>query len=307
MAKNELGHEYLLTGDIEKIRDCAAQNGISLEGLELVEAPQVMEMEDDAKLVLKQKANSSMGVGLRLVADGKADAFVTAGPTGAALMGGTMIVKRIKGVKRPALGTVAPGTEGRRYLLIDCGANVECRPEMLEQFAVIGSVYMQRMYGVERPSVGLANNGVEETKGTELQLAAWKLLSGNDRINFAGNAEARDIPTGQFDVVVADGFTGNIILKTMEGAAGLLFGIIKETMMKNAATKAAGLLLKPAFRKMRDSFSHEKVGGAPIIGLNRPVDKAHGSSGANAFKNAVSQVIKWGESGVTEAIAEALR
>ena len=305
LAKEEFGHEYILAGSVEEIKKCVADNGLSLDGIELAEAPSVMDMHDDAKMVIKQKADSSMGVALKLVVDGKADAIVTAGPTGAALMGATMIVKRIKGVKRPAIGAVCPSINGH-FLLMDCGANVECRPEMLEQFAVIGSVYMKKMFGYENPTVGLANNGAEDSKGTDMHIDAHKLMARNKSINFTGNIEGRDIPYGKCQVVVSDGFTGNLILKTMEGSYSSLFSLIKGALTKNAFTKIGAGMLKGALTELKHKFNHETVGGAPIIGLNKPVVKAHGSSDASSFRYAIKQAIDWAESGVTEDIENAL-
>lgn len=301
----QYGEQLALTGSVAEIERCAKDNGLSLDGIELIEAPQVMEMHDDAKWVLKQKADSSMGMGLQMVADGRADAIVSAGPTGALLMGGTMIVKRIKGVKRPALGAVIPGLRGN-FLLMDCGANVECRPEMLEQFGVLGSIYMKKLFDLENPAVALANNGAEDSKGTELQIEAYKLMAVNRHISFAGNIEGRDIPMGDVDVVIADGFTGNMILKVTEGMGLSMLSQLKDMLTKNTGTKLAALMLKPALREFRDKNSSEKVGGAPIIGLRKPVVKAHGSSNAEAIKNAVRQAVKWSKSGVSEAIAGTL-
>ncbi len=306
LAKTEFGEDFILTGSIEKIKKCAAENNLSIDGIELVEAPTVMDMHDDAKMVVKQKADSSMGVGLKLVADGKADAFVTAGPTGATLMGATLLVKRIKGVKRPALGTVMPSEKGH-YILMDCGANVECRPEMLDQFAVLASIYMKKVYGIENPRVGLANNGAEDSKGTPLQVEAYKLLAQNPNINFVGNAEGRDIPSGQYDVVIADGFTGNMILKVTEGSMLVLFSLIKNVFVKNIWSKLAYLLVKPSLREMRNQYNYENVGGAPFIGLNKPVVKSHGSANAKAFKNAIGQAITWSKSGVIAEIEKTLQ
>lgn len=301
----QYGEQLALTGDVSKIKQCAADNGLSLDGIELIEAPQVMDMHDDAKLVIKQKADSSMGKGLYMVANGEADAVVSAGPTGALLMGGTMIVKRIKGVKRPALGAVIPGLHGN-FLLMDCGANVECRPEMLEQFGVLGSIYMKKLFDIERPKVALANNGAEESKGTELQIEAYKLMAQNKHIHFVGNAEGRDIPMGDADVVIADGFTGNMILKVTEGMGLSMLAQLKGMLTKNFGTKMAALILKPALKEFRDKNDSAKVGGAPIIGLQKPVIKAHGSSNAEAIKNAIRQAIRWSGAGVSEAIAEAM-
>jgi len=305
LARKELGVEVVLTGSEDLIRETAAGSDVSLEGIEIVHAPLVMDMHDEAKLVLSDKKDSSMGRGLRLLADGQGDAFVTAGPTGAALMGATMIVRRLKGVKRPALAPVMPGLK-RPFMLIDCGANVECRPEMLDQFAVFGTVYMRHMFGIESPLVGLANNGAEDSKGTQLQIDAYKLLSENPRIRFGGNAEGRDIPLGEFDVVVTDGFTGNLILKVTEGLGLSMISQLKTMFTKNLSTKLAAVAMKPALREFRDKNDHEKVGGAPFIGVRKPVIKAHGSSGETALLNAVRQAVRWAGSGVSEEIEREL-
>lgn len=299
------GEQLALSGDAAQIEKCARENGIDISGIEILPAASVMDMHDDAKLVLKGKADSSMAVGLRALADGAADAFVSAGPTGALIMGATLIVRRIRGVKRPAFGAVIPSVNGF-YILMDCGANVECRPEMLDQFGTLGSIYMHKVLGIESPRVGLANNGAEDSKGTELQVEAYKLLAKNPSVNFIGNVEGRDIPLGAADVVVADGFTGNLILKTIEGMGSAMMKKLKGVFYKNLATKLAAAVLKPALREFKDSMDYEKLGGAPIIGLTKPVVKSHGSSSAEAIKNAVKQAIDWSRSGVTEAIEKAV-
>ncbi|MEG0750461.1 MAG: phosphate acyltransferase PlsX [Oscillospiraceae bacterium] len=299
----EFRQALALVGDIAEIERCAAQNGIDISGIEIVGSSSVMDMNDEAKAVLKSKSDSSMGVGLRLVAEGGADAFVSAGPTGALLMGSTLLVRRIKGVKRPALCVVLPGKTST--LLIDCGANAECRPEMLVQFGVMGSQYMQAVVGTKEPRVALANNGAEESKGTELQIESYKLLAARDDIRFVGNIEGRDILLGACDVVVSDGFTGNIILKTVEGASSMLFSELKGVFYQNILTKLAAAALKPALRQFKNRMDYTKYGGAPIIGLQKPVIKAHGSSNAQAIKNAVRQAIAWGGSDMGERIARA--
>lgn len=295
-----LGGTIALCGDEARIKEVAAQNGVDISGVEIIPAASVMDMRDEAKAVLKAKADSSMGVGLRALADGKADAFVSAGPTGALLMGGAMLVKRIKGVKRPALCVVLPGDNPT--LLIDCGANSECRPEMLAQFAVMGAEYMRGVFGVGDPRVGLLNNGAEESKGTELQLFAYKLLKADESVRFIGNVEGRDALAGACDVLVADGFTGNIMLKTIEGTAAALFAGLKGVFYKNLATKLAAAALKAPLKAMKDSLDYTKYGGAPIVGLQKPVIKAHGSSNAEAIKNAVRQAMAWSAAGVDERI-----
>lgn len=300
----QFGHDLVLTGRRSEIERCAAENGADISGIEIADVPEVMTYDDEAKAVFKAKKNSSMGEGLSMLADGRADAFVSAGPTGALFMGGTFVVKRIKGVKRAALATVIPCVGGS-FLLVDCGANAECRPEALEQFGVMGAMYMKRVMGIDNPRVGLANNGTEPSKGTELQQQAYQLLVKNGRINFVGNVEGRDIPYGACDVVVTDGFTGNLILKTVEGLAGAMFKMLKGVFYKSTATKLAAAVLKPSLREFKDMMDYSKTGGAPIIGLKKPIIKAHGSSNAEAIKNAVRQAISWSESGVTDEITAA--
>ncbi len=301
LAKSEVSVSLAVTGDKQKILECATQNNIDIEGVEIIDAPTVIETEDDPKVVLKAKKDSSMAVGLSMVANDSADAFVSAGSTAALLMGATMIVGRIKGVKRPALGAVIPSANGK-YLLLDCGANSECRPEMLAQFGAMGSAYVKHILGIDAPKVGLANNGAEESKGTAVQIDAFKLLSKNKNINFIGNVEGRDIPKGAADVVVADGFTGNIILKVIEGLSMTLFGMLKEIFYKSLSTKLAAAVLKPGLREFKKKFDYTEEGGAPFIGVKKPIIKAHGSSNAKAFKNAIKQAEKWAKSDVLTEI-----
>ncbi len=301
MAKSEVEATLAVTGDKQKIEQCATENGINLDGIEIIDAKTVIDMEDDPKVVLKAKKDSSMSVGLNMVASDEADAFVSAGSTAALLMGATMIVGRIKGIKRPALGAVIPSPKGK-YILLDCGANAECRPEMLMQFGVMGTAYVKNVLGIENPKVGLVNNGAEETKGTKLQLDAHKLLKENTKLNFIGNVEGRDVPKGVADVVVADGFTGNIVLKVIEGLSSALFGMLKEIFMKSLSTKLAAAVLKPGLREFKKKFDYAEEGGSPFLGLKKPVIKAHGSSNAKAFKNAIRQAEKWSKTNVSSEI-----
>lgn len=297
--------QVVLVGDEEKIRATAVEQNLALDKVEIVHAPDVMEMEDEPRRILKDKKNSSMAVGLQLVAEGKGDAFVSAGSTGALIMGATFIVKRIKGVARPALAPLLPSHEGP-YMLVDSGANAECRPEMLLQFGVMGSLYMEHVLCKgEKPSVGLLNIGTEECKGGELQKSAFALLKDSD-LHFIGNIEARDVPYGKAKVVVADGFTGNVLLKTIEGTAGMLMSSIKSLFMTNLLTKVAALMVKPhiaGLKKMMDTSEH---GGAPVLGVNRPVIKAHGNSDARAIQSAIRVAAEFAEAGVIERIAEAV-
>lgn len=286
-AVQELGVTVTAVGDKQKIEAVAAENGISLQGITVHHAADVLTMDDDATDVLKKKPDSSMAVTLRLLAEGQGDAAVSSGNTGALLVGATLLVKRIKGIKRAAIGTVMPGSQ-KPWMLIDCGANVDCRPEMLVQFGVMGSAYQEKVMNVKNPTVALANNGAEPTKGTDLQLAAYGLLQ-KSGLNFTGNIEAREIPSGAADVVVCDGFTGNIILKLVEGVAKMFSGAIKEMFYKNTKTKVAGLLVKGGMGDFKKKFDYKEYGGAPLLGIQKPVIKAHGSSDARAVKNAIRQ------------------
>jgi len=304
-AVQELGIEVLLVGDEIKILETAKENSLKLDGITIQHAPDVLSMEAEATDLLKNRTNTSMGVGLKLLADGVGDAFVSAGSTGALLVGATTIVKRIKGVKRAALATILPGAE-KSFLLLDCGANVECRPEMLAQFGMVGSVYMEKVMGRQAPSVCLVNNGTEESKGTETIQEAYKLLSAIDDINFEGNIEARDVPLGKADVVVADGFTGNIILKLTEGLAKFFTDNVKKMLLKSAKTKVAAVFLKDGLQEFRNSLDYTEYGGAPLLGIAKPVIKAHGSSNAKAIKNAIRQAKTFAESGAIEIVAKEL-
>ena len=285
MAVGGLGYEIVLVGNREVIENVADENGISLDGMEIVHAEDVITMEDAPTSIMKSKKESSMAKGLRLLKEGKGDAFVSAGNSGALAVGATLIVRRILGVKRCAFAPVIPKDKGY-FMLMDSGANVECRPEMLKQFGVMGSIYMKNVMTVHNPRVGLANIGVEPTKGTELYQEAYKLLN-DSNLNFVGNVEAREIPLDGADVIVADGFTGNIIIKFYEGMAKALFGKFKEVLMKNTKTKIAAMMIKPELRELKKQSDYREYGGAPLIGISKPVFKAHGSADAKTFKNAI--------------------
>ncbi len=303
-AVQELGVQVTAVGDKEKMAVTIREHNIPVDGIELVHASEVIGMEEDATDLLKKKPDSSLAVACKLLRDGGGQALVSAGSTGALLVGGTLIVGRIKGVKRPAIGTVLPSAQ-KPWLLIDCGANSECRAEMLVQFGAMGAAYMEKVMGRENPSVALANNGTEETKGTALQLEAYPLLQ-NSGLHFIGNIEGRDIPLAAADVVVCDGFTGNIILKLTEGLAKMFSGMIKEMFYKNAKTKVAGLAMKGELAEFKKNFDYKEYGGAPLLGIQHPVIKAHGSSDARAVKNAIRQAKACVENKVGEAIASYL-
>lgn len=300
-AVDELKADILLTGAEQEIRSAAAKAGISLDGIGIADAPTVIPVEADPSSIMKEYADCSMAVGLKLLAQGAGDAFVSGGSTGALVVGSTLMVKRARGIKRVAIGTLVPGT-GDGYLLVDAGANHECRPEMLLQFALMGSAYMEKVRGVQRPRVGLVNIGAEETKGLELQIKTYELLK-NAPVYFTGNVEARGLPLGEVDVAVADGFTGNIILKTTEGM-GKFFSNELKSMVGSFPGVLGGLFLAGKLRALKKKSDANEAGGAPLLGLQKPVIKAHGSSNAKAFKNAVRQAMTCCENNMVGLIEE---
>ena len=296
--------EVAMVGDVEKIKACAAQNGLDISPFQLYPAIGEISMEDEPGTVLKEKKESSMAEGLRLAAEGEGDAFVSAGNSGALILGATMIVKRIKGNKRPAFASVMPTGEGP-FMLIDAGANVEVRAEMLKQFGIMGSVYMEKIIGVESPRVALANVGAEEHKGGPLQKEAYALLK-DSGLNFTGNIEARDIPAGKADVVVADGFTGNIIAKMYEGAAKELFKKVKGVFYKNLKTKLAALMIKKELYELKQYFDYNRYGGAVVMGVRKPVMKTHGTANAVAVSAVIRAAAEYAGSGAIDIIEEKL-
>lgn len=290
MAVKEYGIDVVLTGDEDVILKCVNDNNIvELKNAQIANTKGVITMCDDAKSVLKEKADSSMGVGFKLLNEGAGDAFVSAGNTGAVTVGATLITKRIKGIKRPCIASVMPSAK-KSFLLMDCGANAECRPEFLYQFGKMGSLYMQKIMKCENPTVALANNGEEETKGTPVIKEAYSLMKNAD-YNFIGNIEGRQIPFGDADVVVADGFTGNLILKTYEGVAKVLMNGINDIFKKNIFTMLCAAGVMGGIKKMKKQFDYKEYGGAVLLGVKKPVVKAHGSADARTFKNAVKQAV----------------
>ena len=281
------GVEITLVGDIPTMKKVASEHQIDLSKMELTQADDVFDIHTDPVEIRRSMSNSSMAVGLKELAAGNGDAFLSAGSTGALLVGATAFVKRIKGIKRAALAPIMPSATGC-FMLIDGGANLDCRPEMLQQFGLMGSIYINKIVEVSSPRVGLANIGAEETKGGELQLEAYQLLK-QSNINFIGNIEARDIPLGACDVVVADGFAGNMILKSVEGMGALMIKELKDMFFASTKTKIAALLLKGQLKQFKKRMDYTEYGGAPLMGIAKPVIKAHGSSNPNAFKNAIRQ------------------
>lgn len=288
LAAREWGDEIILVGDEARVRAELARYDTAGLKLELVHASQVIEMTDKPADAARAKVDSSMQVGMNLVRDGQADAFVSAGNTGGLLAVATLhSVRRIPGVKRPALTAVLPLAAGR-VTLLDVGANADCRPEFLYQFGVMGGIYAQRVLGVEEPRVALLSNGEEPGKGSTLVKEAFELFQAFDR-NFVGNVEGKELIAAAADVVVTDGFTGNVVLKTIEAVAGMLNGLIRTELMSNPLTILGGLLAKPAFRRVAKSIDPFEVGGAPLLGVNGVVIGAHGRSNGWAIRNAIRQ------------------
>ena len=305
-AVRELGVGVVLVGRGEDILQALKESGCEAlpREIEIVHADQIVEMEDNPATTLKDKPGSSMAVGLGLCAEGRGDAFVSAGNTGALLSAGTFAVKRIKGIRRAALASPLPSKSGQT-LLVDSGASLDCTPEYLLQFAYMGAYYMQHARGIERPRVGLLNVGTEEVKGLPLQKEVHQLLrvaAEENRLNFVGNIEARSVPLGAADVVVCDGFSGNILLKAMEGTGQFMADTMKGMFTKNAGTKLASLLVRGGIRDFRKMMDYAEIGGAPLLGLAKPVIKAHGSSKAKAIKNAIRQAAEFSQKGVIGAV-----
>lgn len=262
--------------------------------VEILNAEEVIEMAEPPVNAIRNKKDSSIVKGMKLVKEGTCDAFVTAGSTGATLVGGQILVGRIKGIERAPLAPLMPTAKGP-VLLIDCGANVDARSSQLVQFAQMGSIYMENVVGIKNPRVALFNIGAEEEKGNALVKETYPLLKELDTINFVGNIEARDIPAGEADVVVCDAFTGNAILKMYEGVAGVLLKEIKGAIMSTTASKIGGLLIKPALKKTLKKFDASAYGGAPLLGLTGLVVKTHGSAKAQEVRNSVIQCVSFSD------------
>lgn len=295
---------FLLVGRQAEVEPLARDLGLGSERVELVHAPSVVDMADDPLTAYNQKKDSSMMLGLRLLAEGRGDAFVSAGNTGALFTGATFIVKRAKGVKRAAIGTMIPGD--KPFLLLDAGANVSVTPAYLEQFAIMGAEYMKHLYGLERPAVGLLNNGTEDGKGTPLQTETHARLKACKSICYVGNVEGNRALLGGCDVLVADGFTGNIFLKTAEGAFRLMLGTLKQEYRRNTVNKLSALLFRKSLMRMKDTFDPSEHGGSPILGISKPVIKAHGSSDARAIRNAILRAVGYAQSGMADTLSEVL-
>lgn len=303
-AVEELDLDILLTGKEEEIHRVAKENNISLNRMEIINTPDVIEMEDHAGEIMKSKTNSSMAEGLRRLAANEGDAFISAGNSGALVVGATLIIKRIRGIKRIAFAPVMPKNNGC-FMLIDSGANVDCKADMLRQFGVMGSIYMHKVMNIQTPRVALANIGTEDHKGGQLQHEAFAMLRDSD-INFIGNVEARDIPFDAADVIVADGFTGNVILKTFEGVALMLMGKVKNIFTRSLLNKLAACIVLKDIKLLQKTMDYNEYGGAPLMGCAKPVFKVHGSAKAKTFYNALRLTKAYVEGNVVQEISQSI-
>ena len=311
-AAKTYGVEITLVGRGEAILEVMGRHKITdlPAGVEIANAEDVVDMHDDPGSVIRKRKNSSMVVGLKMLADGEGDAFVSAGSTGALLTGATLLVKRVHGIRRAAMAPAMPNKKGGKTVIVDCGANAECTPEFLLQFGLVGSAYAKKTYNLENPRVGLLNIGTEDSKGTQLQKDAYALLTEASRkglINFVGNVEARDVPMGEVDVVVCDGFNGNVLIKSIEGTAMFMGSLMKKMFKKNIFSKIGYLLCKSGVSEMMKMLDYREIGGTQFLGIKKPVIKAHGSSDALAFRNAVKQAADASEHDITPELEQALQ
>lgn len=310
-AAKAFGTEIILVGRGEDILEVMSKHGILdlPDGVEIANADDVVDMHDDPASVIHKRKNSSMVIGLKMLSEGKGDAFVSAGSTGALLTGATLLVKRVRGIRRAAMAPAMPTKTGGKAVICDCGANAECTPEFLLQFGLVGSAYAKKVLGIENPRVGLLNIGTEDSKGTQLQKDANALLKdAGDKglIRFTGNVEARAVPLGEVDVVVCDGFSGNVLLKSIEGTAMFMGSMMKKMFKKNLATKLGYLLCRGGVGEMMKMLDYREIGGTQFLGIQKPVIKAHGASDAMAFRNAVRQAMTAVQGDITPELTSAL-
>ena len=310
-AVKAYGAEVTLVGRGEEILNVLKKNGIENlpAGMEICHADDVVDMHDDPAQVIRRRKNSSMVVGLRMLAEGKGDAFVSAGSTGALLTGATLIVKRVRGIRRAAMAPAMPTKAGHKVIICDCGANAECTPEFLLQFGLVASAYSKYTQGVENPRVGLLNIGAEDSKGTGLQKAAYALLTDAKEkglINFVGNEEARGVPLGEVDVVVCDGFRGNVMIKTIEGTAMFMGSMLKRMFKKNIGSKIGYLLCKSGMKDLMKLLDSREIGGTQFLGIKKPVIKCHGNSDRLAFCNGLKQAMEAAKCSFTDQLEKDL-
>ncbi len=301
LALKEIDVSLVFVGDETAINDVLSRHDYDKSRIEIVHASEEITNDDAPVMAIRRKKDSSIVKAMKMLKDGEGDAFISAGSTGAVLAGGTFILGRIEGVKRPALGVFFPNDKGVS-LFLDCGANVDSKPEYLVQFAKMGAAYYESTVGGRNPTVGLINNGSEAKKGNALTKATYKLLEEDEKVNFTGNVEGREIPDGVANVYVCDGFVGNIVLKMYEGLAASFFGMVKDAIMKNAISKMGGLLIKGSMMDLKKSLDYSEYGGAPLLGLNNLVMKCHGSSNAKSIKYAIIQSTKFTDNKVNDKI-----
>ena len=311
-AANAYGVPITLVGRGEEILAVLKKHNIENlpEGMEIAHADEVVDMHDDPANVIRKKKNSSMVVGLRMLSEGQGDAFVSAGSTGALLSGATLITKRVKGIRRAAMAPSMPTKAGGRVIICDCGANAECTPEFLLQFGLVGSMYAKKTLGVENPRVGLLNIGAEDSKGTQLQKDAYALLTQAKEqglVNFVGNVEARGVPLGEVDVVVCDGFNGNVLIKTIEGTAMFFGSLMKHKIFKRNIFSMIGYLFcKKGVDDVMKMMDSREIGGTQFLGIKKPVIKCHGNSDRLAFRNGIHQAMIAAKSNFTAQLEETL-
>ena len=311
-AARDFGAQITLAGRSEEILKVLKENGISTlpAGITIADAEEVVDMHDDPASVCRKKKNSSMVVGLRMLSEDQGDAFISAGSTGALLSGATLIVKRVKGIRRAAMGPCMPNKASGKTVLLDCGANAECTPEFLLQFGIVGTLYARKNLNIASPRVGLLNIGTEDSKGTPLQKEAHALLTdahNKDLINFIGNVEGRDVLLGGVDVVVCDGFSGNVLLKSIEGTAMFMGSLMKNKIFKRSAMSKIGYLFcKKGVDEVVKMMDYREIGGTQFLGIKKPVIKAHGSSDRLAFRNAVRQAMEAAEHDMTAELEQSL-
>ncbi len=310
-AAKDFGAQITLVGREEQIRSVLQENGIDTlpAGITIVHAEEVVDMHDDPANVVRKKKDSSMISGLRMLSEGQGDAMISAGSTGALLSGATLVVKRVRGIRRAAMGPCMPNKTGGKTVLLDCGANAECTPEFLLQFGIVGTLYARKTLGIAEPKVGLLNIGTEDTKGTPLQKEAYALLTDAHEkglINFVGNVEARDVPLGAVDVVVCDGFSGNVLLKSIEGTAMFMGSLVSKMFKKNFISKLSAALVMKDIKNFKKLLDYREIGGTQFLGIKKPVIKAHGSSDRLAFRNAVRQAMEAAQNDMSAELEQSL-
>ena len=304
-AAKLIKHDIYIVGRKEDIEAELKKSKFKGKNIKIVDAREVITMDDSPVKAIRRKTESSMVVGLTMVKDGQGDIFISGGNTGALVVGARMILGRIEGIDRPVLASIYPCLGGEPSLLVDAGASSEAKAQNLLEYGLMGSIYMEKVWGRQQPKVGLVNLGIEESKGTRVTKDAYQQLKAAS-INFIGNVEAREVPVGACEVIVCDGFVGNVILKLTEGVAWNILKLIKNKLMRNVKNKLAALMLKSDLKSMKQEFDYEEYGGAPILGVNGPVIKIHGSSGVNAVKNAILKGIPYGQENVVEIIRQSM-